>query len=91
MFQIDSGFDVGSASADWQNHRSEFKKESWKRSHFLYKLYTMSSKLEASYESELPYPPLHKDAKFVVLTDWVGSVLQNVRIQAELEGRDDYR
>ena len=25
-------------------------------------------------ESTLPYPPIHKDAKFVVLSDWDGTI-----------------
>jgi hypothetical protein len=27
------------------------------------------------YDSELPYPALHEKAKYVVLTDWVSSIL----------------
>uniref|UniRef100_A0A0W0EX82 Uncharacterized protein n=1 Tax=Moniliophthora roreri TaxID=221103 RepID=A0A0W0EX82_MONRR len=28
--------------------------------------------VDAAPESTLPYPPIHKDKKFVVLSDWLG-------------------
>lgn len=36
--------------------------------------------------SVLPYPPIHKDAKFVVLSDWVSfSYADLCRIQADIQ------
>jgi hypothetical protein len=29
---------------------------------------------ESTPESTLPYPPIHKDKKFVVLSDWDGTI-----------------
>ncbi|RDX43617.1 hypothetical protein OH76DRAFT_1458370 [Lentinus brumalis] len=34
----------------------------------------MSSNVDPAPESTLPYPPIHKDKKFVVLSDWDGTI-----------------
>ncbi|KAL1948672.1 hypothetical protein VTO73DRAFT_10478 [Trametes versicolor] len=34
----------------------------------------MSANVDSAPKSTLPYPPIHKDKKFVVLSDWDGTI-----------------